>query len=258
MKRRAGLRIAAVLAADLGTLRATLPSMSSDRRGVAAAFTAPHAYLDRVGSARACGQLVDAAAASLAVVVAAALVVIAAGALPGSAGRAARQVSRHVLPRALAGLLVGSAGLGTLIAPAVASAAIPPAATTNTVAFASVTGPITAPITGPAPVTPPTIAPPVLPGLALPRLAPPAIPAIPARLATPEPAPAMPQSEVVVAPGDSLWSIAARALGPDADPAQIAASWPRWFAANRAVIGSDPDHIIAGQHLQPPQRQDPR
>jgi nucleoid-associated protein YgaU len=59
-------------------------------------------------------------------------------------------------------------------------------------------------------------------------------------------------AEVVVLRGDSLWSIAARHLGPDATTAQIAAEWPRWWSANRDVIGPDPDLIHPGQRLQPP------
>jgi hypothetical protein len=63
---------------------------------------------------------------------------------------------------------------------------------------------------------------------------------------------------VVVRPGDSLWRIAARQLaarsGATAPPtaAQIAREWPRWYAANRAVIGPDPNLIYPGQRLTPP------
>jgi nucleoid-associated protein YgaU len=32
----------------------------------------------------------------------------------------------------------------------------------------------------------------------------------------------------------------------------VAASWPRWYAANRRVIGADPDLILPGQILRPP------
>ncbi|WP_052710618.1 LysM domain-containing protein [Pseudofrankia sp. DC12] len=56
----------------------------------------------------------------------------------------------------------------------------------------------------------------------------------------------------VVQRGDSLWTIAARHLGPGASDAQIAAEWPRWWAANRAVIGSDPNILHVGEQLQPP------
>jgi len=57
---------------------------------------------------------------------------------------------------------------------------------------------------------------------------------------------------VVVRRGDTLWDIAARALGPDASIADIAASWPRWHAANTSTIGPDPDLILPGQLLRPP------
>ncbi|HET7305300.1 MAG TPA: LysM peptidoglycan-binding domain-containing protein [Segeticoccus sp.] len=56
----------------------------------------------------------------------------------------------------------------------------------------------------------------------------------------------------VVRRGDSLWSIAARHLGPDATPSRIAAEWPRWYAANRHLIGDDPGLIVPGQVLQAP------
>lgn len=61
--------------------------------------------------------------------------------------------------------------------------------------------------------------------------------------------------EVVVRAGDTLWDIAARHLrarGHATDPAEIAAEWPRWHAANRAVIGPDPDRLLPGQRLRIP------
>lgn len=60
--------------------------------------------------------------------------------------------------------------------------------------------------------------------------------------------------EVVVRRGDSLWDIAARHLGPGATAAEVAAEWPRWHAANRGVVGADPDLICPGQRLSPPRR----
>jgi hypothetical protein len=57
---------------------------------------------------------------------------------------------------------------------------------------------------------------------------------------------------VVVAPGDSLWAIAARSLPAGSSAADVAASWPRWYAANHAVIGADPDLVQPGQRLMPP------
>lgn len=63
---------------------------------------------------------------------------------------------------------------------------------------------------------------------------------------------APPITEVVVLPGDALWAIAARQLGPTATDQQIAQEWPRWWSANRAVIGDNPAIIRAGQRLIPP------
>ena len=57
---------------------------------------------------------------------------------------------------------------------------------------------------------------------------------------------------VLVRPGDSLWLIAARRLGPAADDPHIASSWPYWYRANRRVIGSDPNLLEPGQRLVTP------
>lgn len=56
----------------------------------------------------------------------------------------------------------------------------------------------------------------------------------------------------VVRRGDSLWTIAARHLGPDATAAEVAHEWPRWYAANRHLIGDDPGLILPGQVLVAP------
>ncbi|MFC6707832.1 LysM peptidoglycan-binding domain-containing protein [Flexivirga alba] len=58
--------------------------------------------------------------------------------------------------------------------------------------------------------------------------------------------------EVVVHRGDTLWSIAAAHLGPHADAQAIAAEWPHWYAANRDVIGNDPDLLAVGTRLLTP------
>jgi nucleoid-associated protein YgaU len=64
---------------------------------------------------------------------------------------------------------------------------------------------------------------------------------------------------VVVQPGDTLWGIARQALTrhdstPTTPPtaAAIAAAWPRWWAANRELIGDDPDLIRPGTTLAAP------
>ena len=60
------------------------------------------------------------------------------------------------------------------------------------------------------------------------------------------------QSTVVVQRGDTLWAIARARLGSSADVAATAHAVDRWHAANREVIGADPDLIHPGQRLDPP------
>lgn len=57
---------------------------------------------------------------------------------------------------------------------------------------------------------------------------------------------------VVVAPGDTLWALAADTLATGATDAEIATSWRAWYELNRAVIGADPDLLHPGQLLQAP------
>ncbi|WP_256792672.1 LysM peptidoglycan-binding domain-containing protein [Terrabacter sp. Ter38] len=73
------------------------------------------------------------------------------------------------------------------------------------------------------------------------------------QLMAPTPRPAASAHDLVtVRRGDSLWTIAARHLGPGASDAQISREWPRWYAANRDVVGEDPDLIMPGVQLRPP------
>lgn len=58
------------------------------------------------------------------------------------------------------------------------------------------------------------------------------------------------EPEIIVAPGDTLWAIAARSLGSGASAAEIDAHWRRLYDLNRAVIGSDPDLIRPAQRLE--------
>lgn len=55
---------------------------------------------------------------------------------------------------------------------------------------------------------------------------------------------------ITVRAGDSLWSIAAARLGPDADVSEIDAAWRALYAANRDAIGSDADLILPGLDLE--------
>jgi nucleoid-associated protein YgaU len=56
---------------------------------------------------------------------------------------------------------------------------------------------------------------------------------------------------VTVRPGDCLWDIAAHRLAHPTS-ARVAAAWPRWWLANRVLIGVDPDLVRPGQRLRPP------
>lgn len=61
-----------------------------------------------------------------------------------------------------------------------------------------------------------------------------------------------PARAVQVRPGDSLWAIAARDLGPDASAADISSYWHRVHALNAAAIGPDPDVLHPGVQLRLP------
>ncbi len=60
---------------------------------------------------------------------------------------------------------------------------------------------------------------------------------------------------VVVAPGESLWSIAEQALGREATASEVDREWRAIWAANRSVIGADPDLIHPGARLRLPRRE---
>jgi len=61
-----------------------------------------------------------------------------------------------------------------------------------------------------------------------------------------------PSSAYVVQPGDSLWRITEALLGANASAAQIAASWPALYEANRDSIGDNPSLIQPGLALTVP------
>ena len=64
--------------------------------------------------------------------------------------------------------------------------------------------------------------------------------------------PRSPATAVTVLAGDTLWEIVAAYLGPEASDVDIALEWPRWYAANRTLIGGSPDVLLPGQILQAP------
>ncbi len=167
--------------------------------------------------------------------------------VPGFLGAAAGRVAVATSPAVLRSLVRIAAGAAVLTAPgpaagtALADAGPSPAATTTATA-ASVR---------------------VLPADEVPVLdrvvrvaATPPAPTVrpPAHPARPEPATAQHPSRrtVVVRSGDTLWDIAERQLPPGHTAADVARAWPRWFAANRDVIGPDPGVIRPGEQLQAP------
>lgn len=231
-------RLVAFVLADPGVLIGLRPHLSLANR-----VAHPHAWVTRVGADQVTAELCAAGLWLAAVWVTLGVAAGLAGALPGVAGRLGAGVARRLLPCAMYRVVAGAAGLGVLLTPALATGAPAP-------------GPLPAaaqPIPTPrwpidAPVRPPqwptvTTMPPV------PHSRPPA----PKHTPKPRPAPHhRPTRTVVVQPGETLWTIAAEHLPGQPSPRRIAATWPRWYGANRAVIGDDPSLIVPGQHLHPP------
>ena len=154
--------------------------------------------------------------------------------LPGAVGRACEGAARRVTPAVVRRLLVGGVGLGLTATPAVAVAA--PTAVVGADRWPDLDR-------GPRAGTLPLLD----RGMALARPA-----AAPERTAAPGAGTRPARSVVVVRDDDTLWRIAARHLGPGASDVAIDREWRRWYRANRAVIGPDPDVIVPGQRLVPP------
>jgi hypothetical protein len=167
----------------------------------------------------------------------------------GACARLALAASPAVLRPAVTLLVAGSIAVGTAGGAAAAPVRDRP------------------PVTASATVTPPSLVAPLpdpgwsgtLPAAALPSPAwTPSRPAAPARPQADVSIVAAPSLRdqgsppVVVRRGDTLWSIAARHLGPGATDAEIAEQWPRWWQANRGQIGDDPDLLLPGQVLVAP------
>ena len=200
-------------------------------------------------------------------------------AVPGAVGRAAARLARVCTPWAVRRLLAGTLGISTLLAAPTAALAdstpgpIRPASATTldlgmdwpgldqqagppAPAASTARPPAPAPaVPSPAASTPgaQTVGP-----TAGPAAGPAAGPTAPAR-----PGPVVPvdatdvtgtatDTTVVVRPGDSLWTVVARSLGPSATPKAVATAWPAWWAANREALGADPGLIHPGDRLLPP------
>jgi nucleoid-associated protein YgaU len=158
--------------------------------------------------------------------------------LPGTVGHLTAQAVRRVAPssiRALVRLAVGASLTASVLAgPAAHAEDRPPTVAGSS--SDSLDWPGVAPVTAP-------------PADALPS---PAADPRPAVVPASTPDHSHASVDVVVHPGDCLWDIARHALGPGATEAQVAAAWPRWWAANRSVVGDHPDLIHPGDRLAAP------
>ncbi len=148
-----------------------------------------------------------------------AMVLTAAADLPGRSGRLADRIAGRTVPRAIRQLL--AVGIGAAVVTGSAGVAMAAPTTAHAV---SATARVAPDLDWPA------------------RAAAPPASASVAR-------PATPAAPVVVRTGDSLWSIARDHLPAGASNADISAAWPRWYAANRSVVGPAPDLLEPGQHL---------
>jgi nucleoid-associated protein YgaU len=183
--------------------------------------------------------------------------------LPGVAGRLARHTSERMAPASVRTLV--RVALGATVAASVVGVPSAAFADKPRPAAKSYDWPSLPVASDPAPTFDwPSIAPTPTPADAHPTTVPTTRPihvAAPHHTVGPDLAtrphgpvrlPATSPDALVVQPGDSLWAIAARHLGPAASEAQIAQAWPQWWSANRTVVGDDPDLIQPGTHLAPP------
>lgn len=168
------------------------------------------------------------------------LAVTAGSHLPGGVGRLLAAVSRRLAPTTVRKAV--EVALGLTVAVGVLGAS-PAAAAPGPAGGPAAPAGVSLDWAAPAPQSPP--------------VAPPAqdldwaAPATPdtAVAATPTP------DAVVVQPGDSLWALAEQDLaarGQSTTDAAVARAWPTWWAANRDVVGDDPDLLQPGMPLAPP------
>jgi hypothetical protein len=233
------LLVAVVALADAGALVWLWPHLA-----VVTHLPRLHAWLDQVGTDHAAVELCQAGLWVVAAWLGVGMTASAAAALPGVAGRLGGGIAHAVLPRTLYRIVAGTAGLGVLVTPALAAAApTSPAASVASSATPTPTPywPTDAPVPTPHWPTDATA------HRGEHRPTPPQH----RRPSHPDHHPDAART-VVVQSGDSLWRIAAEHLSVRPTPRRIAAAWPRWYAANRPVIGDDPNVIVPGQHLHPP------
>lgn len=173
------------------------------------------------------------------------LALTALGAAPGVVGLLMRRAAAAVTPRAARAAIAAVCGL----APAVVAAGSASASALPTVIATAASAP--APAAGSGEVPPSA-------GTSLPTLDRPGEPAPGASGAG-----AGRDDAHVVQAGDTLWGLARAWLAsqlpseqsseqhPVSD-AEIAEQWPRWYQANRNVIGDNPNVLVPGETLRPP------
>ncbi|HST46869.1 LysM peptidoglycan-binding domain-containing protein [Jatrophihabitans sp.] len=199
-------------------------------------LSAPRQWLALAGPDAAVATLAGALLWLVALWVAVSLALTAGSLLPGRLGALARAVARRLTPAALRRVVVAAAGASILLTPvtALAAPAGSPVPGSTPSAMPAVGWP-----TDPTPSADPTTSAPA------PQVAP--------RFSQGTGRDARSAGQVTVRPGDSLWSIAARRLGTSPPAARIQQEWPRWYAANRHLIGADPGLILPGTRLVAPQ-----
>lgn len=233
--------------------------------GAAAASLAAEAGADPTGPLVAAVALLAWAVAGWLVLT---VVVVLLSRLPGLLGRTARAAAGRIAPRAVRRTVEAALGLTVVagvLTPAAAGAA-PVAGPSPAVVLGAGTAwdldwpsrarPAAPTLRPPTPTTAPAATAPVPPrSTTSPPARPPA--AVPRAAAAARPSPARPAAgAVVVQAGDSLWSLAEASLRSTGTAApsdrQVAQAWPRWWAANREVVGDDPDLLLPGTVLRPP------
>lgn len=232
---------ATALAVVLVVCDLTILDLARPRASVAHLLAHPQRWVALHGADRAALELARTGLWTIAAWLALGIAVTAASQLPGGLGRLASAVARRTVPAALRKILAGATGAAIALTPIAAGTAWAGAAQAQPRVHA---------------VASARASPATEPQIDWPRTPAPESPAVPWPGTTSEAgaggtsrsAPA----DVVVMPGDSLWLIAARRLGPHAIGQQIAATWPRWYRANARTIGPDPGRLLPGQHLHAP------
>jgi resuscitation-promoting factor RpfA len=252
----------AVVALDVALLRVGWVSPSE----LMAHLAHPRLWVDTMGTDGAALELARTGLWLAALWLGLAVIAVLASALPGALGRSADGLAARVVPAVLRRTIGAAVGASIVLVP-IAAGASPSAGTGGARSGgAAVVAPATTRPAAPS-VSPnasqrsptnlsggwpwPTSAPPARTSVS--TSAAPAPPVPWPRSATPTgPAHRHSAAEVVVGAGDCLWAIAAHRLGPQAGQHRIASETRRWYEANAATIGADPDVIHPGQHLYAP------